>query len=70
MLGEFAFDTGDAVQQPEGMKVAVLLSTHNGAEHLSEQLDSIARQTHQNWVIHICESGSSVLVVYVAQQDR
>ncbi|WP_462381132.1 glycosyltransferase [Pseudomonas sp. Marseille-QA0892] len=58
------------MQQPEGIKVAVLLSTLNGAEHLSEQLDSIARQTHQNWVIHICDAGSSDGTVGMIERYR
>lgn len=40
-------------------RVAVLLSTFNGAPFLREQLDSLTQQTHQNWVIFASDDGSS-----------
>ncbi len=39
--------------------VAVLLAHFNGSAHLSEQLESIAAQTHRNWSIILSDDGSS-----------
>ncbi|MBM7063156.1 glycosyltransferase family 2 protein [Pseudomonas sp. UL073] len=39
-------------------KVAILLSTYNGAAYLAEQLDSLVAQTHTNWQIYASDDGS------------
>ena len=39
--------------------VAILMGTHNGARFLPEQLDSLATQTHQNWVLIASDDGST-----------
>ncbi len=39
--------------------VAILMSVHNGARFISEQIDSIALQTHSNWSLHISDDNSS-----------
>ncbi len=39
--------------------VAILMGTHNGARFLPEQLDSLAAQTHQNWVLIASDDGST-----------
>lgn len=41
-----------------GPRVAILLGCYNGAEHLAEQLDSLAAQTHSNWVLLVSDDGS------------
>lgn len=51
------------------MRVAILLSTYNGAAFLKEQLDSLISQTHKNWVIFASDDGSSdatleILAIY------
>ncbi|NNJ68871.1 MAG: glycosyltransferase family 2 protein [Boseongicola sp.] len=38
--------------------IAILLATYNGAEMLPAQLDSIARQTHQDWSLLVSDDGS------------
>jgi len=38
--------------------VAILMSVHNGARFISEQIDSIASQTHSNWSLHISDDNS------------
>jgi len=40
-------------------KVAILLCTYHGEKYLSEQLDSIAAQTHGNWEVWASDDGSS-----------
>lgn len=40
-------------------KIHILLSTYNGEEYLVEQLDSIFRQTYQNFTLYIRDDGSS-----------
>ena len=39
--------------------VAILLCTYNGAEYLSEQLDSLEKQTHKNWRVIVSDDGST-----------
>ena len=39
--------------------VAILLGTRNGAEYLSEQLDSFRKQTHKNWSLWASDDGST-----------
>jgi glycosyltransferase involved in cell wall biosynthesis len=45
--------------QPLLGQVAILLSTHNGAAYLPEQLDSLSRQSHQDWVLYWRDDRSS-----------
>jgi len=40
-------------------KVAILMTTFNGATHLNEQLTSIENQSHKNWELHISDDGST-----------
>lgn len=40
------------------LPIAILLATFNGEDFLSEQLDSIAAQTYQNWVVYVSDDGS------------
>jgi glycosyltransferase involved in cell wall biosynthesis len=47
------------VKKQESNRVCILLCTFNGAKFLAEQLDSIAAQTHQNWVVVASDDGSS-----------
>lgn len=42
-----------------GYMVHILLATYNGAEYLEEQLESIVKQTEQEWKLHICDDCSS-----------
>ncbi|MGE3771129.1 MAG: glycosyltransferase family 2 protein [Bdellovibrionales bacterium] len=44
------------VSQP---RVAILLATYNSARFLPEQLESIRRQTHGNWVLLVSDDGST-----------
>jgi glycosyltransferase involved in cell wall biosynthesis len=39
-------------------KVAILMGTFNGQEHLGQQLDSIAAQTYGNWQLWVSDDGS------------
>lgn len=39
--------------------VAILMGTMNGQRFLAEQLDSLAAQTHQNWVLIASDDGST-----------
>lgn len=41
-----------------GASVAILMCTYNGASFLAEQLDSVERQTHRNWSLHVSDDGS------------
>lgn len=50
--------------------VAVLMSTHNGAQYLREQLDSLVCQSHSNWSIHASDDGSSDATLAILQEYR
>lgn len=53
-------------------KVAVLLSTYNGARFLVEQLESLLAQTHRDWIIYASDDGSSdsTLAILRTYQER
>jgi glycosyltransferase involved in cell wall biosynthesis len=40
------------------MHIAILLSTYNGADYLSDQLDSYQRQSHADWSLWVSDDGS------------
>lgn len=40
-------------------KVAILMCTFNGEQFISAQLESIAKQKHQNWVLWVSDDGST-----------
>ena len=44
------------------------MSTYNGEKYLSEQLQSVESQTHQNWRVIISDDGSSDNTLAIAQQ--
>lgn len=46
-------------QSTSGERVAVLMCTYQGAVYLSEQLDSIAAQTHTRWKLWVSDDGSN-----------
>lgn len=48
----------------------ILLSTHNGALYLQEQLDSLLAQTHENWVLYWRDDGSSDATVAMLAEFR
>ena len=41
------------------MKIEILLATYNGETFVQEQLDSIAEQSHGDWVLTISDDGST-----------
>lgn len=45
--------------RPSAGRVAILLSTYNGAQYLKAQLESLIGQVYQNWEIHASDDGSS-----------
>ncbi|MDR3468091.1 MAG: glycosyltransferase family 2 protein [Xanthobacteraceae bacterium] len=44
---------------PERNRVAILLATYNAGRFLTEQLNSIERQTHRNWEVWASDDGSA-----------
>ncbi len=40
-------------------RVVILLATYNGAAFLRAQLDSLAQQTHENWILYWRDDGSN-----------
>ncbi len=56
-------------------RVAIILSTYNGAKYVAAQLDSLLSQTHTNWQCYIRDDGSSdntldILKPYLASDRR
>lgn len=56
-----------APRLPES-RVAILLATYNGAPWLREQLDSLLRQTHDNWVLYWRDDGSGDGTLAILQE--
>ncbi len=56
-------NTEVAIQMPHASiraaQVAILMCTKNGAAFLDEQLNSIADQTHANWILFVSDDGST-----------
>lgn len=48
--------------------VAILLGTYNGVRFLAEQLDSLEKQTHQNWMVIASDDGSTDATLEILQQ--
>lgn len=48
--------------------VHILLATYNGARYLDDQLQSIARQTHNNWTLTVSDDGSTDDTVAIVQR--
>lgn len=48
--------------------VGIVLCTYNGAQFLRAQLDSIARQSHQNWKLYISDDGSQDQTLAIISQ--
>ena len=48
--------------------IAILLCTKNGALYLSEQLESLEKQTHKNWVIIASDDGSTDQTIEILHQ--
>lgn len=40
-------------------RVSIALATYNGGRYIKQQLDSIQDQTHQEFIVHICDDMSS-----------
>lgn len=51
-------------------KVAILLATYNGANYLSELLDSLIKQTYSNWICYIHDDGSTDRTPIILQKYR
>lgn len=54
--------------------IAICMATYNGETYLPEQLDSILRQTYDNWILFIRDDGStdgtcSIIQQYITQHS-
>lgn len=52
---------------PAQTKIAILLSTYNGAQFLAEQLDSLLEQTHNNFILVVRDDGSKDATVSILE---
>lgn len=41
------------------MKIAILMTSYNGEKYISEQLESIQKQTHADWKLYVSDDGST-----------
>lgn len=48
-------------------EVAILMCSYNGASFISEQLESIQRQTHHNWSVYVSDDGSEDQTLEILQ---
>lgn len=51
-------------------RVAILMGCYNGSDHLQTQLDSIAAQTHTDWVLLASDDGSSDDTLLILERFR
>ncbi|HEK9823298.1 TPA: glycosyltransferase, partial [Streptococcus equi subsp. equi] len=49
------------------MKINILMSTYNGARFLAEQIQSIQRQTVQDWTLLVRDDGSTDKTLAIIQ---
>lgn len=56
---------GQGVHAP---RVTILMCTYNGERFLSQQLDSIARQTYRNWDVVVSDDGSTDATLEILRQ--
>jgi len=50
--------------------VAILMGTKNGQRFLADQLDSLEKQTHQNWMVIASDDGSTDSTLEILRQYR
>ena len=67
-LRDFEGDSAGVTGNSSSALVAILLCTYNGARFLAEQLDSLEKQTHQNWVVIASDDGSTDSTLEILQQ--
>lgn len=48
--------------------IAIIMATYNGEKFLEEQLDSIRKQHHENWSLHVSDDGSSDNTLTIIQE--
>ncbi|WP_225927638.1 glycosyltransferase family 2 protein [Pseudomonas iranensis] len=68
-----AIQTGDLPFREPGQgshasRVTILMCTYNGERFLSQQLDSIARQSFQNWDVVVSDDGSTDATLDILRQ--
>lgn len=49
-------------------EIAILMATYNGCSYLEEQLDSIFRQTYENWHLYVHDDGSTDSTVEILKR--
>jgi glycosyltransferase involved in cell wall biosynthesis len=63
------YNLGDSLSyEADKPLVAILLCTYNGANFLVEQIDSLAAQTYQNWIVIASDDGSTDQTREILQQ--
>ncbi|HAF01212.1 MAG TPA: hypothetical protein DCO68_10530 [Methylophilaceae bacterium] len=57
-----------AIPYDPAEKIAIVLSTYNGAEYIGQQLDAILAQTYPNWCCYIRDDGSKDETISILRQ--
>lgn len=69
-LRGFESDSARVAGNSASALVAILLCTYNGARFLAEQLDSLEKQTHQNWIVIASDDGSTDSTLEILRQYK
>lgn len=51
-------------------QIGIALATYNGAMYINEMLNSILEQDYQNFIVHVCDDGSTDDTVQVIKQHE
>lgn len=51
-------------------RIGIALATYNGAMYINEMLNSIFEQDYQNFIVHICDDGSTDDTVQIIKQHE
>lgn len=65
-----AVHVGDTALSCRGLHVAILLGSYNGERFFSEQLASLARQRHGDWILYISDDGSADRTLELLEAER
>lgn len=50
--------------------IAIIMATYNGEKYISEQIESILDNTYKDFVIHICDDGSTDTTLIIAERYK
>lgn len=54
---------------PKKDSIAILMSTYNGEKYIAEQIESIKKQTYNNWVLYVSDDGSKDQTIAILKKN-